>query len=170
MRKGGNKIIGQAKELREIEGMKGISEKDIVRVVRDTVEEVKSSPEIGNLDIEVEYKGGLGRVRGDYSLKKFFSFIIDARSESTDCAEIKISVDENYDEVIVRFEDDGEKQPREVEGLVSGEPYKGKTSGVAGFRYYVIGEIVSHNEGRIEFGELEIGGARFDVHLKKARQ
>lgn len=165
--KKGNKIIDQAKELREIDEVDRISEKGIVKVVKDAVEEVKTSPEADDIDIEVEYKEGLDRVRGDYSLKKLFSFIVEARMETPECDKIRISVEEGNGDIVVRLEDNGEKPPEDVKSLIYGSPYTGRTSGIAGFRYYVIGEIVSHNEGRIEFQESEMGGARFDVYLKR---
>lgn len=65
----------------------------------------------------------------------------------------------------------GEK--KELEALKSqrlheGGAYTGGTTGAGGVRYYIIKEIAEHNNADIKVQDSELGGARFEVYLKKA--
>lgn len=45
--------------------------------------------------------------------------------------------------------------------------YTGKTTGIGGFRYYLIKEIAKNNKSKIKTTNSELGETKFDITLKK---
>lgn len=70
--------------------------------------------------------------------------------------------------IFLEKEDGGEGLSEDIKKLFSGEAYIGGTTGAGGVRYYIIRKIAEHNNADIEVKDSKLGGARFEVYLKKA--
>ncbi|KXA94735.1 hypothetical protein AKJ65_03635 [candidate division MSBL1 archaeon SCGC-AAA259E19] len=83
------------------------------------------------------------------------------------CGKIRIGFEEAGDECIVTVEDDGRGISEEKKDKIFDRGFKrGETSGT-GLGTYLVKEIAESYGGSIEVKDSELGGARFDVHLKK---
>lgn len=82
-------------------------------------------------------------------------------------SEIRISVEDLKDECLVTVEDDGRGIPdREKEKIFEKDFKKGKAAG-SGIGLYLVKEIAESYKGRVEIEDSDLGGARFDLYLKK---
>lgn len=162
-----DEIISEDDELSEMDKFKDLQRVDIIEALDHSIKNEEYNHTVKNINIEKNFPTKIGKVKGDYSIKKLFSYILKARASNTGSNTIKIDVSENDDEVLVSFQDDGEKIHDDIKDLFSGQIYNGKTAGIAGFRYYIIAEVVKHNKGRIEIKDSELGGARLDIYFKK---
>ena len=162
-----NEILGLAKKLEEIEETELVGEKNIVKVLKQVIDDISSFVEGKGVEIERDYPEKIGKVKGDYSLNIIFSQILLTRTQISECSNIRIEAREKEKNILVRIEDDGEPLPENIENMFSGEPYTGETTGVGGVRYYMIRQIAEHNNAEIEVQDSDLGGARFTVILKK---
>jgi len=160
-------VLDLAKKLEEIEKKKLIAEKDVLEVLNQALEDIKDAIRKEGVEIKKDYKK-IGKVEGNYSLKLLFSQIILTRVQKSGCDNVKISIEEGEQKIQVRIEDDGEKLPKNIQNIFMGQPYSGETTGVGGAKYYIIREIAEHNNSSIEVEDSELGGAKFDIILKKA--
>ncbi len=161
-------ILELARDFQEIEESKWITEKDIVEILNYAIADVSDLVDSEGVEIEGNYPEKISKVKGNYSLNTLFSEILKTRIRTTDCDKIRISVKETDGKILAKIEDNGEFLPDEVKKLTSGDLYTGETTGVGGVRYYMIGKIAENNQGKVKVEDSELGGARFDVYLKKA--
>ncbi len=161
-------ILGLAERLEEIEKSDWIAEKDVLKVLEHVIRDISDLFDRVRVELEKNYHEGVGRVEGDYSLEILFSQILKTRIQTSDSDKIRVSVEEEKEKVLVSIEDNGEKLSEDIKILFTGEAYTGSTSGSGGVRYYMIKQISEHNNIEIEAKDSELGGARFDVYLRKA--
>ncbi len=162
-----DEIISMAKKLKEMEETEMDSEKEISGVMDKAIDEVSEISKRESIVIERNYPDKIGRVKGDYTLKTLFSNILRMRAHVPNCDKIQIAAEETDEEVFFKFIDDGDQLPDEIKDLFSGKGYTGETTGASGAKYYMLKQIAEHNDARISVKDSELGGARFDVHLRK---
>ncbi|MEF8874283.1 MAG: MEDS domain-containing protein [Candidatus Thermoplasmatota archaeon] len=163
-----DEILDLAKDLKDIEESKSLTEKDIVKIFEHVLENISGLVEEERVEIEENYPEEIGKVEGDYSLKTLFTQLLALRIQTSKCDKIRIEASEREKDLLLKIEDDGKQVSKEIKNLFSGDVYTGETTGAGGVRYYMLREIAEHNDCRIEVKDSELGGARFDVHLKKA--
>ncbi|MEF8835225.1 MAG: PAS domain S-box protein, partial [Candidatus Thermoplasmatota archaeon] len=163
-----NEILGLERQLEEIEEIEWTTEKDIVKVLKHVFADISSLVEREGGQIEKNYPEKIPKVKGDYSLKTLLSQILVTRIQSSNCDNIRIDAKEREEDILLSIEDDGKQLLEEIKNLFSGDVYTGETTGIGGVRYYMLKEIAEHNDCRIEVKDSDMGGARFDVRLKKA--
>ncbi|KXA96018.1 hypothetical protein AKJ38_04085, partial [candidate division MSBL1 archaeon SCGC-AAA259I14] len=162
-----DEILGLAKKLEEVEKTEWVGEKNIVKVLEQVLDDISNFVERKGVEIEKPHPEKIGKVKGDYSLNMFLSQILLSRIQLSQCDTIRIDVRERKEDILLKIEDNGKKLPEDIKNLFIGESYTGETTGVGGVRYYMLREIARHNNANIEVKDSDIGGVRFDVHLKK---
>lgn len=159
------KIAGK---LREIEETDWVAEMEVPEIIDHAIDDIFELIEGDGVEIENNVLDDIGRVKGDYSLNTLFSQILKTRIRTAKSGEIKINAEKDQNSILLIIEDNGESLPEDIKNLISGEVYKGKTTGSANVLYYTISEIAEHNNANIEVRDSELGGAKFDIFLEKA--
>ncbi|MFW6064919.1 MAG: sensor histidine kinase, partial [Candidatus Natronoplasma sp.] len=118
------------------------------------------------IDIEVQTSGC--KVKGGTLLQEMISNLVENSIKHSDCDKIRIKSECEGDECIVTVEDDGKGISDEVKEKIFDRGFtKGENAG-SGLGMYLVKEIVGSYGGRVEVKDSELGGARFDVRLKKS--
>ncbi len=164
-----DEILELAKKLEEIEEVERIDEKDIINILNQVIDDNSNLFEEEGVEIEKNYPKSLGKVKGDYSLKIIFSQILITRIQTFNTDKVRIEAKEQEDDnILVRIKNNGDSLPKDLKNIFSGESYTGETTGVGGFRTYMIREIAEHNNVKIEVKDSELEGSRFNIYLQKA--
>ncbi len=164
-----DEIIGLAKKLEEIEKSDYLVVKDLPKVLEHILSDI--SDLIDNMGVKIDIDMmDVDKVRSHYSLKTLLSQLIKVRIQTSGCDLIRIAGEKNEQEIILTLEDDGEPLPKDLKDLFAGDLYTGKTSGAGGVRYYMLREIAELTNASIEVKDSELGGAGFDVYLKKVQK
>jgi len=163
-----DEILKVAKELREIEESDWITGNNVFKIMENAIDDISDLVDREKVKIQKNFPEKIGKVEGDYSLNTLFSSLLRTRIQTSGCSKMKISALEGDREITVKIQDDGKRLPRDVKNLFTGDLYTGKTTGVGGARYYMLREIARHNNAEIKVQDSEIGGAKFDIHLKKS--
>ncbi len=67
-------------------------------------------------------------------------------------------------------EDDGKGIPDDIKDKIFKRGFKKSKEGGSGLGMYLVKEIAESYGGRIEVKDSEMGGARFDVNLKRVKE
>ena len=158
-------LIEEVNHLKEVEELDELGKTDVVHIIDGLIEEFSKDDKIriiNNIDMESLV------VKGDHSLKYLFNNLIKVRTKDlSDPIEIRFSLREKEDQVIISIEDDEEEISDTLKKALLESPYVGKTAGKEGSRYYIIRELIDHTKGNIEIKDSSLGGARFDITLNK---
>ena len=114
--------------------------------------------EFENIDFEVE--AGL-------LIEQVFLNLVENSLKHCDCKKIKISGKEANGELIISVEDDGEGIPEDEKEKIFERGYKSGETGGTGLGLFLSKEITESYGGKIEIEDSELGGAKFNVYLKK---
>lgn len=117
--------------------------------------------------IDIKYEDSDIYVKCSYILEYLFKNLIENAIYHSSGSLISISIIEDSEMVTVKVEDDG-KGVEEDHGRIFDMGYKSNGSTGSGVGLFLVKEIVDICEGHIEIKRSELGGARFDVTLKKA--
>ncbi len=120
--------------------------------------------------VEIFYEKSECTVLAGYLLEVVFSQLLDNSIRHSNCDKIKITPHPSDKECIVTVEDDGEGIHDEIEDDLFEKGWSGKGKRGSGLGLYMVKTIVERYEGKVECKESELGGARFDIHLKKAKK
>ncbi|KXB07663.1 hypothetical protein AKJ51_00520 [candidate division MSBL1 archaeon SCGC-AAA382A20] len=162
----GIEIIEKVRTMRELGREENIDVVNIRPVIGDVLEE--HSDQISEKGMDVECEVGETKVVGGLLLKELFSNLVGNSIRHSEGDLIKISSKGENGESIVSVEDNGRGLPDEDKERIFEKGYrKGKTAG-SGLGMYLAKEIVESYDGFIDVGNSKLGGAKFDVHLKKA--
>lgn len=158
-------LVELAEEVRKAKHVE-VEEINLCEVLENAVEECEGLVKEKGVEIELDSEKRRN-VRAGYPLKKAFLHMFRTSIYKSSCSKMRVLDEERNEEVVVRVEDDGNKIPDAVKEKISEGTYTGETSGIGGAIYSAVGEIVRSFGGSIEVKDSELGGARFDVHLKK---
>lgn len=100
-------------------------------------------------------------------LKEVFFQLIDNSISHSNCEKIRITSRASNDECIVTVEDNGRGIPDDIRDDIFDKAWSGKGKRGSGLGLYLVKKIIEKYKGDIELKDLELGGARFDVYLKK---
>ncbi len=164
--KKGDEIIEKVRKLDKIEKETVVKEVELSNIVDRIISEYDVP--IKDSDIKIEVENVMGKVKGGPILHTLFSNLIENAIVHADCDTIKINVQENADEHIVTIEDDGVGIPGECKDKLFDRGYKRGENAGTGLGLYLAKRIAESYDGSIEVKDSDLGGARFDIHLKKA--
>ncbi|MFW5928479.1 MAG: sensor histidine kinase [Thermoplasmatota archaeon] len=118
-------------------------------------------------NIEIIYKKKDYVVQGGPLLQELFSNIIENSVEHSDCDKIMISCKEVDDVLMIVFEDDGKGISKDDKKKIFERGFKKGESAGSGLGMYLVKQIAENYGGKVEVKDSRMGGARFDVHLKR---
>lgn len=160
-------IIEKVRLLREIEKEEtGVVSID--PVIKSVVEENLASVRDKNIEIEMAWPNFDCKIQGGSLLNELFTNLIGNSIKHSGGSKIRISGEELEDEIIFSIDDDGKGIPGDVREKIFEKGFKsGKTAG-SGLGLFLVRRIAEIYGGKVELEDSELGGARFDVHLRKA--
>ncbi len=135
-------------------------------IITDIIDEREKQAEKNGMTIE--YLGKNLQAQGGPLLKELFSNLIENSINHSEGETIRIWVWEKNQEIIVTVEDDGKGIPASKKDKIMKKGYKGSDSKGSGLGMHLSKTIADIYNGRLEIKDSELGGARFDVFLKKS--
>ncbi|MEF8832254.1 MAG: PAS domain S-box protein [Candidatus Thermoplasmatota archaeon] len=167
------KVLNEAQEIIEkVEKLRKIEEQQDIRDVYPSsiIKRVlsKYEPYLEELDFDLEVKKEKLQAKAGPLLETLFSNLIENSIRHSGCDRIRIRILPKDEKVLIIFEDDGIGIPDDKKDKIFEKGFKeGKTEG-SGLGMYLIKKIVGNYDGSIEVKDSELGGARFDIRLKRA--
>jgi len=161
-------LIEKVRTLREIGEEEELRQINVDTIIKKVLIVVEAQAEEN--DIEIQYDEIDCKVKAGPLLEELFSNLVENSIIHSGCNEIRISGRATDGECIVTVEDGGCGLPEEERNKIFEKGYtSGKNSG-SGLGMYLVKEIAENYGGSVEIKDSELGGARFDIHLKKANK
>ncbi len=142
-----------------------IGSKEILQAIEDGCEDMVKK---GELELKVESHEIRGEVKGSSFISDLLSTVIKKRIEKSRVERVLVTGEENEDEVLIQIIDDGEKILESTKRRLAQDDYTGETSGFGGPFYFTAREVIENYDGRINFEDSEMGGAKIDIYLQKS--
>ncbi|KXB04604.1 hypothetical protein AKJ49_01905 [candidate division MSBL1 archaeon SCGC-AAA382A03] len=141
-------------------------ETDLDAVVKDVLNSKKDLLKKNNIDLEIE-KNNI-TVKAGPLLKDLLSNLIEESVKHENAKKIHIYSKEGKKRVILILENDGTGVPEIVKKGFETCYLEGQVK-PPGLLLCIAREIIDQYQGKFEIKDSELGGARFDIHLKKAQ-
>ncbi len=106
-------------------------------------------------------------VLGGTLLKDIFYELVENSIHHSNGDKIRITSKESNNKCTIVVEDNGKGIPEDIRGDIFKKSWSGRGKRGSGLGLYLAKTVVEKYEGEIELKDSELGGARFDVHLKK---
>ncbi len=163
----GTEIIRKVEIFQKVkkERMEGF---DLRSMMENLVDRYKAPSSKRGIEIEMACPKFECGVQGGSLLEELFSNLIDNSIKHSGGSKIRISGEEVDNEIRWTVEDNGGGIPKDIWDKIFNMGFKSGELGGTGIGLFIVSEIVKIYGGRIEVGESELGGARFDVYLRKA--
>ncbi len=158
-------VIEKVRKLRNIEKKDEISEIELTPIIDEVIS--KYEAQLGEKGIGLERKRCDSKVQGGSLLEELFSNLIENSIRHSNCEEIRIYSRIEEDECIVSVEDDGNGISDDMKDKIFEKGFTEGEDGGTGLGLYMVKEIAESYGGSVEVVDSEMGGARFDVKLKK---
>lgn len=158
-------IIEKVRTLRKLSGEEEIGKVELCSMLQSVLDEYEEV--FKKNDIELECQKEEIRVQGGPLLEELFSNLIENAVKHADCKKIKIHGKENEDTVTITVEDDGRGIPDNIKEKIFEKGFKDEKTGGSGLGLYLVRKIAETYGGKTEVKDSELGGARFDVHLRR---
>lgn len=158
-------IIQKVRTLKKVERKDDIDEVNIKLEIDKVLSAYETHLNENDITIEVEQCGCI--VKGGILLEEMFSNFIENSIRHSDCTKIRISCRYEGDECIVTVEDDGEGISDDVKAKVFDKGFREGVNSGTGLGLYMVKVITESYGGDVEVKDSSLGGARFEVHLKK---
>ncbi len=162
------KLIEKVRILREAQEEE-VSEEDVTSQINIALEEVKPLAEEAEMKIDMKKecpKEGC-IVKAGPLIKNVFSNIIENSIRHSHGSKLKILVKTTDKGVLCRFEDDGKGIPEKDRDNIFEKGFTTDKERGTGLGLFLVYMLLKIYDGEIEVKESELGGARFDIHLKR---
>lgn len=159
-------LIDKVRTLREVSEVE-VNVVDIDSILSDVLEDYEKKVADEGIDLEVNKEGC--EVYGGTLLEELFSNLVENAILHSGCGKIIVSSSLQDDECLIRVEDDGCGIADQDKEMVFQRDFKKGESSGSGLGMHLAKRIVEEYGGRIEAGDSELGGARIDVYLEKAK-
>lgn len=160
-------IIEKVRTLRQAEEEE-VKRVDISPTIHEGVDKWEPQAEEKDIEIITECPADKCWVKGGSLLDRVFSNIVENSIQHSGGTRIKISGGPRDGEVVCIIEDDGEGIPEEEKGKIFEKGYTTDEDGGTGLGMFLVKKLLEIYGGRIEIEDSKLGGARFEVYLKKA--
>ncbi len=162
----GQSILKKVKTLREIKE-EDVEEKNIKVPLKKAIRSNKELVEKSKISINWDEKDCI--VKGGALLEELFFNIINNAVNHSNCENIDIAVEKTKNDCIIQIKDDGVGIPEEERDAIFKKGYKKGDKAGTGLGLHLVKTIVESYDGNIEVKDSKLGGARFDIYLKKAQ-
>lgn len=160
-------LIKKMRTIRRV-GKEKVGEINISKTIKNVISEYES--QASEKGMEIEYEKREYEVRGGSLLVELLSNLVENSIRHSGGSKIKISTRETGDECIITIEDDGCRVPDEDKEKLFQKDYKKGEAAGTGLGLYIVKEVAENYNGSVKVKDSELGGARLDVHLKKAQR
>ncbi len=159
-------IIKKVRTLREIDEKEEIGRVSLDSMLENAINEYRN--QISEKGFEIEYEKPGVEVIGGPLLSELFSNLIENSIRHSEGDKIKISMEESNEEITILLEDNGKGIPNAYKTDIFERGFKkGETAG-SGLGMFMVKRIVEEYRGSIEVKDSELGGAKFEIKLRKA--
>lgn len=162
----GTNLINKVRLLRDAQE-EGREPVNIIFILQETVSEVEDYAQKSGIEITMECPSWEYEVEGGPLLKEVFSNLIENSIRHSEGSKIKIAGEIRDDEVVCSVEDDGKGIPDDKKETIFEKGYTTDKERGTGIGLFLVNMLLQSYGGSIEAKDSEMGGARFDVHLKK---
>lgn len=159
-------IINKVKNIHDVRKEK-IESIEINSIIEDVVEENFSNARFNQMDIDVELSHEDIRVKGGMLLKELFTNLINNSIKHSEGDRIVIRCEESKEEVVFTLEDDGKGIPDYEKKKIFERGYTTNSEWGTGLGLFLVKILLDSYDGNIEVKDSDLGGARFDIYLKK---
>ncbi|OUJ18323.1 Signal transduction histidine kinase containing REC and PAS domain [Methanonatronarchaeum thermophilum] len=156
-------LIEKVRTLRQISEQEEEKQIDLDKVIKNIVTELKDQARGKN--IKIQHEKIECRVMGGPLLQELFRNLVENSIIHSQGNKIKISGKQTESKCIITIEDDGKGIPDKNKVFKRGYQ-KGETGGT-GLGLYLAKKITENYNGTIEIKDSELGGAKFQIKLKK---
>ncbi|MFW5927659.1 MAG: PAS domain-containing sensor histidine kinase, partial [Thermoplasmatota archaeon] len=160
------KLIEKVRILREAQNEE-IKEVDISSIIKNTVSQIRPMIKEAGMEIDKECPEDTIMVKGGPLIDNVFSNIIENSIKHSDGSKLRIHAEITQDEVICILEDDGKGIPEEDESYIFEKGYTTDEERGTGLGLFLVKMLLEIYDGEIEVKKSELGGPRFDIHLKR---
>ncbi|MGM0510934.1 MAG: PAS domain S-box protein, partial [Thermoplasmatota archaeon] len=140
----------------------------IVFTIRNAVESNEAMAERMGIDLSLNCPSTECKVEGGSLLEEVFYNIIENSIRHSGGSRIKVNGEVKDDEVVCSIEDDGKGIPDDKKETIFEKGYTTDEERGTGLGLFLVKNLLESYGGDIEVKDSKLGGARFDVHLKKA--
>ncbi|MFW6196864.1 MAG: GAF domain-containing protein, partial [Thermoplasmatota archaeon] len=159
-------LLSKIGVLKDIKNVKEMEETKLDLAITHAIDENINFLRDKNIKIKFDKKGF--QVLGGHLLEELFSNLIENAVNHAECDFISISSKEDENTVRVIVEDNGMGLSDDIKNKVLKKGFKGKSSKGLGLGTFLVKSIAEIYNGYVEVKDSELGGARFDVILRKA--
>ncbi len=107
-------------------------------------------------------------VKGGPLLDRVFTNIVENSIRHSGGTRIRLSKEVHDEEVVCTIEDDGRGIPDEHRKKIFQREFTTDRERGSGLGMFLVSKLLEAYGGRVEVGDSELGGTRFDVYLKRA--
>ncbi|MFW6305513.1 MAG: PAS domain S-box protein, partial [Candidatus Saliniplasma sp.] len=140
----------------------------IVPIIKGAVESNKPIAEKVGMDISVQCPSLDCEVEGGSLLDEVFYNIIENSIKHSGGSKIQISGEITEEEVVCTIEDDGVGIPDDKKEIIFEKGYTTDEERGTGLGMFIVNMLLESYGGYIEVKDSKLGGARFDVKLKRS--
>ncbi len=159
-------LIQKVRTLREAQDEE-IEEVDITSAVDEAVEQAERTGENAGMKIERDCPKRGCMVEAGSLINNVFLNIIENSIKHSEGSKLKVRGEVKEDEVVCIFEDNGKGIPEEDKQDIFEKGYTTDEERGTGLGLFLVKMLLDIYEGEIEVKESELGGSRFDIHLKR---
>ncbi|MFW6040223.1 MAG: PAS domain-containing sensor histidine kinase [Thermoplasmatota archaeon] len=160
-------LIEKVRTLQRVE-QEEIKSVNILSIIEDTVEGFRNGSKERDIEIDIFCYSSECTVKGGILLQEAFSNLLENAFKHSQCNNIEISCEGVGEEVLCKVEDDGTGIPNEEKNKIFQKGYTTDKKRGTGLGLFLVKMLIESYNGRVEVKDSELGGARFDIYLKKA--
>ncbi len=143
---------------------------DITYAIHEAVEDVETIAEEKGMELVMQCPSEECEVKAGPLLKEVFSNLVENSVRHSEGSTIKMSSKVKDEEVVCTVEDDGKGISDDKKETVFERGYTTDKERGTGLGLSLVKMLLETYEGSIEVKDSEMGGARFDIKLKKFSQ
>jgi PAS domain S-box-containing protein len=149
--------------LREIDQKEELTKVSLDFHIKNAIK--KSQGKAKEHQIEIEYEAVGFDVIGGPLLEELFHNLLENAIRHSECQKVRITSLRENGSIVVSVEDDGKGIKKEVRENLFDTTFIRKKRGIG---TYIIQKIAENYEGNVTVKDSELGGARFDIKLKRS--
>ncbi|MFW6040225.1 MAG: PAS domain S-box protein [Thermoplasmatota archaeon] len=154
--------------IRKISTLRKAKEEEIIEIdIGSLLDEAVKGYEDQFKEMNIDIESNSFKVKTGVLLKEVFSNIIENSKRHSQGSKIKIKINEAEGEIICTIEDDGVGIPDDKKEKIFHRGYTSDKEKGTGLGLFLAKKLIEKYEGRIDVRDSELGGARFDIYLKK---
>ncbi len=140
---------------------------DIASEIHSAVDSLSKLAETNDINIEYDNPKNIGAVAAGSLLKEVFTNIIENSIYHSDASKIRISFTRTDGKVVCTIEDDGKGIPDDKKSSIFKKGFTVEKDRSTGLGLFLVKTLIEGQGGSIEVKDSELGGARFDIHLRE---